>query len=69
MHGGVKRAGGNAVCMRVICTAAPPCRQCHPTCTQSLQVGRLEVLRIHTRNMKLDEDVDLEVGGPGAACC
>ena len=55
--------------MRVICTAAPPCRQCHPTCTQSLQVGRLEVLRIHTRNMKLDEDVDLEVGGPGAACC
>ncbi|KDD73706.1 AAA+ ATPase, partial [Helicosporidium sp. ATCC 50920] len=25
------------------------------------EVGRLEVLRIHTRNMKLDEDVELEV--------
>jgi len=24
------------------------------------QIGRLEVLRIHTKNMKLDEDVDLE---------
>ncbi|XP_031279356.1 cell division control protein 48 homolog A-like [Pistacia vera] len=24
------------------------------------EVGRLEVLRIHTRNMKLAEDVDLE---------
>ena len=23
-------------------------------------VGRLEILRIHTKNMKLDEDVDLE---------
>lgn len=24
------------------------------------EVGRLEVMRIHTKNMKLDEDVDLE---------
>ena len=23
------------------------------------EVGRMEILRIHTRNMKLDEDVDL----------
>ena len=30
-----------------------------------LQIGRLEVLRIHTRNMKLDDDVDLEVGWGG----
>lgn len=29
-------------------------------CCAVLQVGRLEVLRIHTRNMKLDDDVDLE---------
>lgn len=29
------------------------------------QIGRLEVLRIHTRNMKLDDDVDLEV----RPCC
>ncbi|PSC71455.1 cell division cycle 48-like protein [Micractinium conductrix] len=42
------------------------------------EVGRLEVLRIHTRNMKLDEDVDLEaisrdthgyVGADLAALC
>lgn len=25
------------------------------------EIGRLEILRIHTKNMKLDEDVDLEV--------
>jgi transitional endoplasmic reticulum ATPase len=24
------------------------------------ETGRLEVMRIHTKNMKLDEDVDLE---------
>ena len=23
------------------------------------EVGRMEILRIHTRNMKLDQDVDL----------
>ena len=43
-----------------------------------LQIGRLEVLRIHTRNMKLDEDVDMEaiskdthgyVGADLAALC
>ena len=54
------------------------------TCTRTppplglLQVGRLEVLRIHTRNMKLDEDVDMEavardthgyVGADLAALC
>ncbi|EFN58799.1 hypothetical protein CHLNCDRAFT_140589 [Chlorella variabilis] len=42
------------------------------------EIGRLEVLRIHTRNMKLDEDVDLEaisrdthgyVGADLAALC
>jgi hypothetical protein len=42
------------------------------------QIGRLEVLRIHTRNMKLDDDVDLEaisrdthgyVGADLAALC
>mmetsp|Transcript_14394 Transcript_14394/g.17439 ORF Transcript_14394/g.17439 Transcript_14394/m.17439 type:complete len:809 (+) Transcript_14394:108-2534(+) len=42
------------------------------------QIGRLEVLRIHTKNMKLDEDVDLEhiskethgfVGADLAALC
>ncbi|MFS8017644.1 putative vesicle-fusing ATPase [Helianthus anomalus] len=42
------------------------------------EVGRLEVLRIHTKNMKLAEDVDLEkilkerhgyVGGDLAALC
>ena len=25
------------------------------------EVGRLEVMRIHTKNMKLDEEVDLEL--------
>ena len=24
-------------------------------------IGRLEILRIHTKNMKLDDDVDLEI--------
>jgi transitional endoplasmic reticulum ATPase len=42
------------------------------------EVGRLEVLRVHTRNMKLTEDVDLEavakdthgyVGADLAALC
>ena len=33
----------------------------HPAPPIYPQVGRLEVLRIHTRNMKLDDDVDLEV--------
>merc|ERR1711912_129637 len=42
------------------------------------EVGRMEVLRIHTKNMKLDEDVDLEriskethgfVGADLAALC
>lgn len=41
-------------------------------------IGRLEILRIHTKNMKLDEDVDLEavakdthgyVGADLAQCC
>jgi len=42
------------------------------------EIGRLEILQIHTRKMKLDEDVDLEkvskcthgyVGADLAACC
>lgn len=24
------------------------------------EIGRMEILRIHTKNMKLDEDVDIE---------
>ncbi len=44
----------------------------------AVQVGRLEVMRIHTRNMKLDADVELEaiskethgyVGADLAALC
>ena len=30
------------------------------------ETGRLEVLRIHTKNMKLDENVDLEAIAQGA---
>jgi transitional endoplasmic reticulum ATPase len=35
------------------------------------EIGRLEVMRIHTKNMKLDENVDLQVRGRAAAllCC
>lgn len=57
-------------------------KSCHQTCPAPhptpLQVGRLEVLRIHTRNMKLDDDVDMEaiskdthgyVGADLAALC
>ena len=31
--------------------------------------GRLEILRIHTKNMKLSDDVDLEQVQPVIMCC
>lgn len=32
-------------------------------------IGRLEVMRIHTKNMKLDDNVDLEAVRPMSALC
>lgn len=74
----VRLAAGLAACLpafRARCVRASHPPTPHPT---ALQIGRLEVLRIHTRNMKLDEDVDLEaisrdthgyVGADLAALC
>lgn len=55
-----------------------PRTQRAPSPPLNTQIGRLEVLRIHTRNMKLDDDVDMEaisrdthgyVGADLAALC
>lgn len=64
----------------VLPLAAPHLSAAHRAATALpvAQIGRLEVLRIHTRNMKLDDDVDLEaisrdthgyVGADLAALC